>query len=664
MARLQHGLNEAQRIAHMGHWDRDIKKGTIIWSDEIYRIFGLQPQEFEPTYEGFLERVHPDDRARLQEAVDSALKSGKRYSFRHRVIRPEGGERIVMEHGKVEYDRNGKPLRMLGTMQDITHSQKKAEALIRQAETLNSVTDSIFVHDLEGNLMCVNQEAFESRGMSRDEMLSKQVKDLDASGEMGMGSEFAEQMRTNIEHMKLYGSVTYETRHRFKDGRIAPVEVRSQIITRNNQPYVISVARDITERKKSQRSLEESEKKYRNFVENSLVGIYKTDLGGNILYANDAIAKILEFESVGEFLNQNILFCYKNPKDRQRLLDRLRANGSVNGFELTIMTKHWHERFVLITAKLDGGIISGMIVDITETKKARDEVAKLSMTLENIDDIVMISDRAGMITYVNNAYVKHTGFSRAETIGQGFNILKSGKHGADFYYDLWNTVLEGRVYRGQIINRKKNGEIYYEEKTITPIRDRTGTITTFVSTAKDITDRVIMQRELEVLATTDKLTGICNRHRFEELFEKEVQRVMRYNNPLSLLMLDIDHFKKINDTFGHGTGDRVLSTLVNVVQEHIRNVDVFARWGGEEFVIFVPETGVEGALVLAEKLCRVVREHRFSEVQSVSVSVGVSSFVAGDTLATLLKRADQALYRAKENGRNRVEHMMLLEEAF
>lgn len=161
--------------------------------------------------------------------------------------------------------------------------------------------------------------------------------------------------------------------------------------------------------------------------------------------------------------------------------------------------------------------------------------------------------------------------------------------------------------------------------------------------------------KLEELATTDALTGAYNRRKFNELILAEIERVRRYGHPLSLFILDIDHFKRINDTRGHETGDEVLVVLAGLIRAGIRATDSLARWGGEEFVVLSPEVMVEEAMGLAERLRAAAGTHEYSFVGKVTASIGVAQHRAGETADELFARADEALYRAKQGGRDRVE---------
>lgn len=160
---------------------------------------------------------------------------------------------------------------------------------------------------------------------------------------------------------------------------------------------------------------------------------------------------------------------------------------------------------------------------------------------------------------------------------------------------------------------------------------------------------------LEKQATTDTLTGIANRRKFGFFLEAEMGRSRRYHVPLALIMFDIDHFKRINDTFGHPAGDAVLAELARIVTGTIRSEDSFARWGGEEFVILLPQTESRGAQSMAERIRSLVERNPFPVAEQVTCSFGVTPFGASDTPDSFLKRVDEALYRAKESGRNRVE---------
>jgi diguanylate cyclase (GGDEF)-like protein len=161
--------------------------------------------------------------------------------------------------------------------------------------------------------------------------------------------------------------------------------------------------------------------------------------------------------------------------------------------------------------------------------------------------------------------------------------------------------------------------------------------------------------ELGVRATTDALTGLSNRYKFEVVLLDEIRRASRYNSPLTMIIFDIDHFKKVNDTYGHPVGDLVLEKLSRFVLGRVRSSDLFARWGGEEFIVLMP--GVDGldGFKAAEKLCEDIRSLAIDQVGGITCSFGVTQYVPGETAAEFMARLDAALYRAKTGGRNQVK---------
>lgn len=171
----------------------------------------------------------------------------------------------------------------------------------------------------------------------------------------------------------------------------------------------------------------------------------------------------------------------------------------------------------------------------------------------------------------------------------------------------------------------------------------------------EIMQRQKIEQELVQLATIDPLTAIPNRRKFDEALQYELNRDLRYNHALSLIFCDLDYFKKINDQHGHKIGDDALKEFASLMSSHTRNTDILARWGGEEFVLLLPETDIRTAGSIAEKLRTETENHEFAYIGKITASFGVTEFTQGDNEITFIKRADDALYRSKENGRNRIE---------
>jgi diguanylate cyclase (GGDEF)-like protein/PAS domain S-box-containing protein len=299
-------------------------------------------------------------------------------------------------------------------------------------------------------------------------------------------------------------------------------------------------------------------------------------------------------------------------------------------------------------------MVYGTVNDITEIVEKENQVKLLAKALEQSDNLVFITDVNGIITYVNDSVVKHSGYSREELLGSKTNIFKSSLHDKDFYKQLWKTILSGENYNNVITNKKKNGELYYVDTSITPIDDKYTRTKNFVATAKDVTIQMKLEKKLENLATTDSLTQIYNRYKINAEIELHIARAKRNNTPFSVLMFDIDHFKAVNDKYGHYVGDVVLKDLTHVIEKNIREVDSFGRWGGEEFMLVLDNASKNEAVSVAQKIRRTVEATPMSGHYKITVSIGVSQYRISEQKSTLLERVDQALYEAKEGGRNQV----------
>jgi diguanylate cyclase (GGDEF)-like protein/PAS domain S-box-containing protein len=280
--------------------------------------------------------------------------------------------------------------------------------------------------------------------------------------------------------------------------------------------------------------------------------------------------------------------------------------------------------------------------------------------VEQAYDAVVITDaqldRPGpTIIYVNPAFEAMTGYSREEIIGQSPRILQGPKTDRGTLDRMRRSLAAGQFFEGRTVNYRKDGTTFHMEWSVSPVRDTAGTLTHYVAVQRDITPQVVLESELERRATTDPLTGLYNRLRMEELIATELSRLRRYGGEATLLLLDLDHFKEVNDRFGHHAGDQVLRELTALLQAQSREADLLARWGGEEFVLLAPETFAAEGQALADKLRQAVAHHDFSQIDQLTVSMGLVALSPGDGIQDIMQRADQALYAAKGAGRNRLE---------
>jgi diguanylate cyclase (GGDEF)-like protein/PAS domain S-box-containing protein len=278
---------------------------------------------------------------------------------------------------------------------------------------------------------------------------------------------------------------------------------------------------------------------------------------------------------------------------------------------------------------------------------------KLQKDLNIIDQYVITSstDVDGIITEVSSALCLITGYEKAELIGKRHSILRHPDMDKELYIDLWNTITQGKSWRGEIKNQKKDGSFYWVDVVIAPLFDQNGQIEGYHSIRQNISDK----KYIEELSIRDQLTQISNRRYLESSFNKELERTKRYNSTFSIILADVDHFKLVNDTYGHDVGDDVLIQIASLLKHNTRSTDIVGRWGGEEFLIICPESTATDTQSVAENLRNKIENFSFDTIGSKSCSFGVSEFKSSDKeYKEVVKRADNALYKAKEEGRNRV----------
>jgi diguanylate cyclase (GGDEF)-like protein/PAS domain S-box-containing protein len=425
--------------------------------------------------------------------------------------------------------------------------------------------------------------------------------------------------------------------------------------------YVGSIT-NITARKLAEEALRDSEKRFRRIFHASpviIAIIHARD--GRFIDVNETFEEVLGWrrdETIGHTAIE--LNLWTNPLERSNTVERLERDGTIQGMDVSLRARSGEIRHCLCSfERLSIGgedCMLGVLQDVTDRIRAELERDKLSRAIGQTADTVMITDRDGLIEYVNPAFVATTGFSPGEILGKKPNVLKSGGQGLEFYRNLWKTILGGDSFSEVFVNRRKDGSLYYEEKTITPLKDASGQITHFVATGRDITERMQSQVQLEYMAHHDALTDLPNRTLFLDRLKQALARARWHKRLAAVLFIDIDRFKNINDTLGHEVGDKLLQELSRRLLPCLRDGDTVARFGGDEFVILLDDlAAATDVRNLASKLLDHLRPpfQAGETTLHVTASIGISMFPAdGEDSGSLLRHADIAMYRAKDMGRN------------
>ncbi len=280
------------------------------------------------------------------------------------------------------------------------------------------------------------------------------------------------------------------------------------------------------------------------------------------------------------------------------------------------------------------------------------ELKLLSAAISTTANAVLITDTQGRIQWVNHAFTKMMDYKPDEVVGFTPALLNSGEHSKLFFQHLWRTILEGQVWRGEVVNLNRARQRLVVEQTITPILGDKGEVTHFVAVQEDITARKQAEEQSKFLSTHDPLTGLANRRALAHKLQQVLQEL--HSIEVALLYIDLDNFKAVNDTLGHGKGDQLLQIAVQRLKHSLPEAVFISRLGGDEFALVLGEKGArEQALVLAQRTCELLSES--FELQGarfqLTASIGISMADSGTDPQTLLRQADLAMYRAKNAGR-------------
>lgn len=321
-------------------------------------------------------------------------------------------------------------------------------------------------------------------------------------------------------------------------------------------------------------------------------------------------------------------------KDRGFMIESIKENNYYATVIVMILVLLLSIPLAFFIAKIPSNLYEKLMVSFAKIKEFSSIIDKYVMSLS--------MDNESNIKDISTAFAQKGEYNKEEIIGKRYEEIIVN-------YDENNNVLEN----GEMLAKTKNGTHFWVEQTVSPLESIRGDKIGYASILFDISEK----KEIKKQALTDHLTSLPNRRYLDEILKREIELAKRYGTIFSIFIIDIDHFKKINDTHGHIFGDNILKELSKIFTNHLRNTDNIGRYGGEEFLVVLPYTELEGAIITAENFRKEIESYRFEKDCKITASFGIAEFKNDDDYESIMKRADKALYEAKSRGRNRIFYL-------
>jgi len=689
-------LNRVLAVAQVGSWVLDFIRNEMHWSSEARRILGL-PEESSLSLDDYLEKiVYAEDRAAVKQFRRAALK-GELAVVDYRVAL--GSDiRWVQSRAERILDPAGSILRYVGTVQDITERRRAELGQEHAKRVLAQVVDSTpiptFVIDAEHRVtqwnraceLVLKMPAADMVG-SKDPWKAFYRKPRPVLADLIVNDDRATMERYYSETIRLSSVVAgaYEAEGYFDNtGRWLSFLASPLRDETGRVVGAIETLQDVTERKQAEIALRESQTLMASVLSSASYSIIATDPQGLITVFNSGAETLLGY-TAGELIGKCDPGAFHDPDEVvayaglltnelgfavapgfDTFVARTRVTGQPDEHEWTYIHKDGRRIPVLLSitairnAKAEITGYLGIATSIAERKQAEANLRVAAIAFESQEGM-MITDAMGVIVRVNQAFVRLTGYSAEEAIGQTPALLKSGRHDAAYYQRMWTTLKDNGYWQGEIWNRRKNGKIYAEMLTISSVVAPDGSVSNYIGTFSDISRNTEAEAEIHRLAFYDPLTQLPNRRLLLDRLQQAVTASGRSGREGALLFIDLDNFKTLNDTLGHDKGDQLLQQVAQRLSASVREGDTVARLGGDEFVVMLegldtnPEDAAPQAKTVGEKILATLNEpYLLAQHKHHSTpSIGVTLFGGNqDTVDELLKRADFAMYQSKAAGRN------------
>jgi diguanylate cyclase (GGDEF)-like protein/PAS domain S-box-containing protein len=643
------------------------KKGVITSCNAIFfNLTGYSKNEIVGKHFSKMPTLHVKDIPKYIRMFRALLRKKPIEPFEAEWRHKDGFQRWAEVHSSV-IKRGAKTVGFQAIVRDITE-RKKAEKLLRESEekyraAVERSADNIYLLDIESKKILETNAALQKLlGYSSEELAKLTAYDIVAHPRDDINGKIKK-------ILKVKRSFIGERKYRRRDGAIVDVEVSASYITITGRKALIVVSRDITDRKRVEQALRESEEKYKTLTENINVGIYRNTVGpkGKFIEANPAIVKMFGYDTKYDFLAINVADLYQHPRDRARFNKKMLEQGFVHNEQLQLM-KNDGTPFIgsvsAVAVKDEHGEVKyydGIIEDITERKQSEEALLeseqKFRGLYESVRDGIIMVDMEGNIVDCNNSFLDMLGYTQKE-------IMKLTYRGV--------TPIRYHKYEESIVNKQVLARGFSDEYEKEFIKNdgtkRSVTVTRWVvrneqgdpigmwAIVRDITEWKRHEAELEHMATHDIMTGLPNRVLFKDRLELALKHAQRKGLQLVVMLLDLDQFKEINDSLGHSIGDKLLQHVGERLSSVLRKGDTVARMGGDEFMLLLPEiTHVSDSSTIAQKILTAIRTPLKIEQHQlhITTSIGIAVYpLDGQDTDTLMKNADIAMYWAKDKGRN------------
>jgi diguanylate cyclase (GGDEF)-like protein/PAS domain S-box-containing protein len=613
---------------------------------ERQEVVGLSAADLAP----------PDLAARYAAADQTLLRTLKPQVDEQEAIRADGQRRQVMFTRSPFYAADGSPAGVIGAMVDLT-AHKEAEAKLERTgeylrHVLSAIPTPVFVKDRQHRFKMVNDAACAAWGLPRNRMLGRTADGLFPEAE-------ARAFRERDENVFRTGRTDVnEERVTDRDGKQRTC-LTKKVVCRNpeGEQVLVGIIVDITELKEAKAAAERA-KVYLQRVLDTLPGpIFVKDAQHRWLFVNEAFCQAIGHTRERVLGKSDYDFFPKGQADvfwakdravfasRKPNLNEERFTGS-DGQERVCLTKK------AVFQNIDGAdVLVGAITDITERKKIEDTLRLMAEVFEHCAEGVFIADHDRRILRVNQAYEAITEFEAAEVVGKPSELCVLEHNDDVAPVDIWRCVVEMGRWQGEIACRRKGGEAFAAALTLSGVRDEAGCVRRYIGIFNDVSEQKQEEKRIRHLAQHDFLTGLANRNLLYDRIEHALLRANRDGTCLAVLLIDLDLFKQVNDTFGHAAGDRLLKHVAAQLKQALRQTDTISRIGGDEFVVLLPDLrGPADAFAVAETL-QASLGSRF-EIDGrpihVGASIGASIFPTdGRDRAALLRAADDKMYRMK-----------------